>query len=158
MKNATCAPPEITMNGSMLLVNGNKAEFVFITYWCHSPFILTGSQQRTCLPNGTWSGTVPLCETGILIYSLDFGLDNLEKKLGIKIFLCIFSSVCMKATQAQSCVHLHLNCFMATTDLQTQLKVQRQSHFSVKNPTYWLETIVVPASLMDPGVGDNQNV
>ncbi|XP_014667370.1 PREDICTED: limulus clotting factor C-like [Priapulus caudatus] len=31
-------------------------------YWCHYRESLTGSNQRTCLDDGTWSGYEPACE------------------------------------------------------------------------------------------------
>lgn len=64
-----------------------------------------------------------------------------------------------QAKQAESGVPLHPNCSMATTDpLQTQLELQRPLSFSVKSPTFWVETTRVPASLMDPGVAGRPSV
>ncbi|XP_040919484.1 inactive serine protease PAMR1 [Toxotes jaculatrix] len=60
-RNPVCAPPEKLVNGYLLPVYGLKKELVSVTYRCHPPFVLTGPQQRTCLPNGMWSGTVPTC-------------------------------------------------------------------------------------------------
>ncbi|XP_028258624.1 inactive serine protease PAMR1 [Parambassis ranga] len=64
VKNVACAPPEEPQNGYLRPVYGPEEELAFVTYWCHPPFILIGAQQRTCLPNGTWSGSVPSCIKG----------------------------------------------------------------------------------------------
>uniref|UniRef100_A0A672G6C7 Si:ch211-102l7.3 n=1 Tax=Salarias fasciatus TaxID=181472 RepID=A0A672G6C7_SALFA len=48
-------------NGYLEPVYGPEKELVFVNYQCLPPFILTGVQQRSCLPNGTWSGTIPSC-------------------------------------------------------------------------------------------------
>ncbi|XP_039651601.1 inactive serine protease PAMR1 isoform X2 [Perca fluviatilis] len=61
IKNPVCAPPEQPVNGYLLPVYGPKQELVSANYRCHPPFTLIGSQQRICLPNSTWSGTVPTC-------------------------------------------------------------------------------------------------
>lgn len=63
-KNPVCAPPDKLVNGYLQLVYGPKEELVSVNYRCHLPFTLNGSQQRTCLPNGTWSGRVPTCVKG----------------------------------------------------------------------------------------------
>ncbi|XP_069561565.1 inactive serine protease PAMR1 [Brachyistius frenatus] len=60
-KNTACGLPGEPTNGYLLPVYGPEEELAFVNYWCHPPFMLTGAQQRTCLPNGTWSGTVPSC-------------------------------------------------------------------------------------------------
>lgn len=59
-----CAPPEKVENGYLLPVYGPKEELVSVNYQCHPPFRLIGSEQRICLPNGTWSGTIPKCVKG----------------------------------------------------------------------------------------------
>ncbi|XP_042344706.1 inactive serine protease PAMR1-like isoform X2 [Plectropomus leopardus] len=61
-RTPVCAPPEKLVNGYLLPVYGPKEELVSVKYRCHPPFTLIGSQQRICLPNSTWSGTVPTCE------------------------------------------------------------------------------------------------
>ncbi|GAA6218969.1 inactive serine protease PAMR1-like isoform X1 [Lates japonicus] len=63
-RKPVCAPPETLVNGYFLPVYGLKDEIVSVNYRCHSPFVLTGSEQRTCLPNGIWSGTLPICIKG----------------------------------------------------------------------------------------------
>nr|XP_020464449.1 inactive serine protease PAMR1-like isoform X2 [Monopterus albus] len=64
IKKPVCPPPEKPVNGFLLPIYGSKDELVSVNYQCHPPFVLTGSQQRTCLPNGTWSGVVPACVKG----------------------------------------------------------------------------------------------
>uniref|UniRef100_A0A3Q1FFV5 Peptidase domain containing associated with muscle regeneration 1a n=1 Tax=Acanthochromis polyacanthus TaxID=80966 RepID=A0A3Q1FFV5_9TELE len=63
-KNAACSLPEKPLNGYLLPVFGPKEELVLVNHRCRPPFILTGSEQRSCLPNGTWSGSVPSCVKG----------------------------------------------------------------------------------------------
>ncbi|XP_074522229.1 inactive serine protease PAMR1 [Halichoeres trimaculatus] len=64
VKNPSCPPPERPLNGYVLPVYSLKEQLVSVNYRCHSPFTLTGSQQRLCLPDGTWSGTAPTCVKG----------------------------------------------------------------------------------------------
>ncbi|XP_031704491.1 inactive serine protease PAMR1 [Anarrhichthys ocellatus] len=64
VKTKVCATPEKLVNGYLLPVYGPKEELVSVNYRCHPPFTLIGSQQRICLPNSTWSGTVPTCVKG----------------------------------------------------------------------------------------------
>uniref|UniRef100_A0A672G0M0 Si:ch211-102l7.3 n=1 Tax=Salarias fasciatus TaxID=181472 RepID=A0A672G0M0_SALFA len=61
LKTTACALPERPTNGYLEPVYGPEKELVFVNYQCLPPFILTGVQQRSCLPNGTWSGTIPSC-------------------------------------------------------------------------------------------------
>jgi len=35
------------------------------TFTCDDGFTLTGSSTRTCQDDGTWSGTEPMCGTGM---------------------------------------------------------------------------------------------
>ncbi|KAK5935664.1 hypothetical protein CgunFtcFv8_021006 [Champsocephalus gunnari] len=62
--NPECILPEKPVNGHLLPFYGSKEELVSVHYRCHLPFTLIGSQQRICLPNSTWSGTVPMCVKG----------------------------------------------------------------------------------------------
>nr|XP_046250802.1 inactive serine protease PAMR1 [Scatophagus argus] len=64
IKNPVCAPPEKPVNGYLLPVYGPKGVLVSVNYGCHPPFTLIGSQERICLPNGTWSGAGPTCVKG----------------------------------------------------------------------------------------------
>ncbi|XP_070691725.1 inactive serine protease PAMR1 [Pempheris klunzingeri] len=61
IENPVCALPEKPENGYLLPVYGTKEELVSVNYWCQPSFTLIGSQQRNCLPNGTWSHMVPTC-------------------------------------------------------------------------------------------------
>ncbi|XP_035485198.2 inactive serine protease PAMR1-like isoform X1 [Scophthalmus maximus] len=63
-RNPACAAPDEPANGYVLPEYGPEEQLVSVSYRCHPPFVLTGSQQRTCLPDGMWSGTVPTCVTG----------------------------------------------------------------------------------------------
>ncbi|KAF7660944.1 hypothetical protein LDENG_00271440 [Lucifuga dentata] len=56
-----CEPPDKPLNGDFLPVYGPKQELLSVNYLCHPPFTLMGAQQRTCLPDATWSGTAPTC-------------------------------------------------------------------------------------------------
>ncbi|KAM9861144.1 inactive serine protease PAMR1 [Aulostomus maculatus] len=62
IKNPACALPGTLVNGYLLPVYGPKKELIAVNSRCHPPYTLHGSQQRTCLPNGTWNGTDPKCE------------------------------------------------------------------------------------------------
>ncbi|XP_072237300.1 inactive serine protease PAMR1 [Leuresthes tenuis] len=57
-------PPPIKSSGNFLHIlftsDGYNSFDGFVIIFQES----SGSQQRSCLPYGTWSGTVPLCETG----------------------------------------------------------------------------------------------
>ncbi|KAM6943554.1 LOW QUALITY PROTEIN: inactive serine protease PAMR1 [Xenentodon cancila] len=64
IKNAACTLPEKPVNGYVLPVYGPREQLVSVNYHCHPTFTLTGTQQRTCLPNDTWSGTAPSCVKG----------------------------------------------------------------------------------------------
>ncbi|XP_029987073.1 inactive serine protease PAMR1 [Sphaeramia orbicularis] len=64
VRKPACAPPEQPVNGHVVRVYEPKGELFSVEYQCHPPFTLMGSQQQTCLPNGTWSGTAPTCVKG----------------------------------------------------------------------------------------------
>ncbi|XP_044059308.1 inactive serine protease PAMR1 isoform X1 [Siniperca chuatsi] len=64
IKNPVCELPDKPVNGYLLPAYGPKEELKSVNYRCHPPSKLIGSQQRICLPNGTWSGTVPTCVKG----------------------------------------------------------------------------------------------
>ena len=53
------------MNGSSL---GSKTTFPnTITFGCDEGFVLKGSNARTCLSNGTWSGEKTFCEGTVIL-------------------------------------------------------------------------------------------
>ncbi|XP_076011946.1 inactive serine protease PAMR1 [Genypterus blacodes] len=59
--NHLCELPDRPVHGDFLSVYGVQGELVSVSYQCHPSFTLMGAQHRTCLPNATWSGTVPIC-------------------------------------------------------------------------------------------------
>lgn len=89
IKDAACTLPENPSNGYLLPVYGPNEKLVYINYWCHPPFTLTGAQKRTCQPNGTWSGSTPSCVKGTFAPGVLY-----------LFFLCFvfsfFSSVCLR--------------------------------------------------------------
>ena len=54
-----CGSPDIPVFGVRL--NNNFSVGAVVTYDCILGYNLIGSTSRTCLVNGTWSGTVPVC-------------------------------------------------------------------------------------------------
>uniref|UniRef100_UPI003AB0D841 inactive serine protease PAMR1 n=1 Tax=Centroberyx gerrardi TaxID=166262 RepID=UPI003AB0D841 len=64
IESRACEPPEEPVNGYILPAHGPGQELISVRYQCHPPHTLTGTQQRNCLPNGTWSGLVPTCAKG----------------------------------------------------------------------------------------------
>lgn len=54
-----CNVPDIPVFGVRL--NGNYSVGSVVMYQCIGGYILIGSSVRTCLVNGTWSETVPIC-------------------------------------------------------------------------------------------------
>ncbi|XP_050960720.1 LOW QUALITY PROTEIN: inactive serine protease PAMR1 [Labeo rohita] len=54
-----CLRPSPLYNGYYMLVPGLLPETV--EFFCNQSYALSGSAQRTCQPNGTWSGTQPIC-------------------------------------------------------------------------------------------------
>ncbi|XP_063052666.1 inactive serine protease PAMR1 [Engraulis encrasicolus] len=57
----TCPPPPKPTYGDHFLVFGPNDVVIALQYLCYRPYKLVGAQQRTCLANGTWSGTAPTC-------------------------------------------------------------------------------------------------
>lgn len=58
-----CSLPPKPAHGDHFLVYGPNDVLVALQYLCHQPYELSGSSQRTCLPNNTWSGAPPVCVT-----------------------------------------------------------------------------------------------
>ncbi|KAM3869984.1 inactive serine protease PAMR1 [Diretmus argenteus] len=56
-----CALPPKPTQGDHFLVYGPNDVLIALQYLCYRPYKLSGSSQRTCLPNNTWSGTPPIC-------------------------------------------------------------------------------------------------
>lgn len=56
-----CSLPPKPTHGDHFLVYGPNDVLVALQYLCHQPYQLSGSSQRTCLPNNTWSGSPSVC-------------------------------------------------------------------------------------------------
>uniref|UniRef100_A0A3P8W6V2 Peptidase domain containing associated with muscle regeneration 1b n=1 Tax=Cynoglossus semilaevis TaxID=244447 RepID=A0A3P8W6V2_CYNSE len=56
-----CALPPKPKHGDHFLVYGPNDVLIALQYLCYQPYELSGTNQRTCLPNNTWSGTPPVC-------------------------------------------------------------------------------------------------
>ncbi|KAM7396494.1 hypothetical protein PAMP_019529 [Pampus punctatissimus] len=56
-----CALPAKPTHGDHFLVYGPNDVLIALQYLCYQPYELSGTSQRTCLPNNTWSGTPPVC-------------------------------------------------------------------------------------------------
>ncbi|XP_049929700.1 inactive serine protease PAMR1 [Epinephelus moara] len=58
---SVCTLPPKPKQGDHFLVYGPNDVLIALQYFCYQPYELSGSSQRTCLPNNTWSGTPPVC-------------------------------------------------------------------------------------------------
>ena len=58
---ATCGFPGSPKNGRVLHLLEKYEESMVITYECDIGYYLLGPMTRTCMPNGTWSGLMPVC-------------------------------------------------------------------------------------------------
>ncbi|XP_058858380.1 inactive serine protease PAMR1-like isoform X3 [Acipenser ruthenus] len=56
-----CSDPGRPLNGFHLLVFGPGDTLIAVQFFCNSSYTLSGNVQRTCQPEGTWSGTQPQC-------------------------------------------------------------------------------------------------
>ncbi|XP_037622677.1 inactive serine protease PAMR1 [Sebastes umbrosus] len=56
-----CTLPPKPTHGDHFLVYGPNDVLIALQYLCYQPFELSGSFQRACLLNNTWSGTPPVC-------------------------------------------------------------------------------------------------
>ncbi|KAL2093634.1 hypothetical protein ACEWY4_010946 [Coilia grayii] len=61
VQERTCPVPPKPTHGDHFMVFGPNDVLIALQYLCYRPYKLVGAQQRTCLPNGTWSGTAPSC-------------------------------------------------------------------------------------------------
>ena len=55
----SCGVPDTPSNGDASYTLTTEGSTV--VYSCDDGFVLCGNQNRTCLPNGVWSGSVPDC-------------------------------------------------------------------------------------------------
>ncbi|KAL4622676.1 inactive serine protease PAMR1 isoform X1 [Arapaima gigas] len=56
-----CPPPPRIHNGYHQLVLGSDGVADMVEYFCNNSYALSGAPQRTCLPDGSWSGKQPMC-------------------------------------------------------------------------------------------------
>lgn len=56
-----CGDPGIPPHGARLGGEEFKTKSL-LRFSCEAGYSLTGSAERTCLHNGTWSGTQPVCQ------------------------------------------------------------------------------------------------
>ncbi|XP_072554327.1 inactive serine protease PAMR1 isoform X2 [Paramormyrops kingsleyae] len=61
VEKKSCPIPEKPASGDYFLVYGPEDVLIAVQYLCHSPYMLKGQSQSSCLPNSTWSGPAPLC-------------------------------------------------------------------------------------------------
>lgn len=55
-----CGDPGVPPHGSRLGEEFRVRSLLRFT--CEAGYMLMGSSERTCLQNGSWSGTQPVCE------------------------------------------------------------------------------------------------
>ncbi|KAF3688997.1 Inactive serine protease PAMR1 [Channa argus] len=78
-----CALPPKPTHGDHFLVYGPNDVLIALQYLCHPPYELSGSSQRMCLPNNTWSGTVPVCTKVNNTLTEDKAKDTKDKEAEI---------------------------------------------------------------------------
>lgn len=61
-----CATPQKPAHGDLFLQYKESDILSSVQYLCYKPYKLKGASQRACLPNGTWSGSAPVCIKGTL--------------------------------------------------------------------------------------------
>ncbi|XP_028814835.1 inactive serine protease PAMR1 isoform X2 [Denticeps clupeoides] len=61
VRERTCSVPPKVRNGDQFLAYGPGDVLIALQYFCYKPYKLVGNDQRTCLPNNTWSGAAPSC-------------------------------------------------------------------------------------------------
>lgn len=64
-----CGDPGIPPHGSRLGGEEFKTKSL-LRFSCEAGYSLIGSAERTCLHNGTWSGTQPVCQGGSCMLTL----------------------------------------------------------------------------------------
>lgn len=60
-----CGDPSTLRNGRRFV--GGTVEGSVVSFSCNSGFLLVGSDRRSCLANGDWSGNLPLCTSKELV-------------------------------------------------------------------------------------------
>ncbi|XP_041863649.1 complement factor B-like isoform X2 [Melanotaenia boesemani] len=60
-KLVECPDPTVMQNGNVYPFEEKYYVTNTTTYTCYSGYTLRGSSTRTCLPNGKWSGSTPIC-------------------------------------------------------------------------------------------------
>ena len=62
--NSDCGPPENVTNGQGYVDTPGGTVYLQVAYYtCIPNFVVIGNLQRTCQPDGTWSGSAPYCGT-----------------------------------------------------------------------------------------------
>uniref|UniRef100_A0A8C6WE96 C3/C5 convertase n=1 Tax=Neogobius melanostomus TaxID=47308 RepID=A0A8C6WE96_9GOBI len=63
-KRVECPDPTVLQNGHISPIHENRKYYYEskITYHCYSGYTLRGPFRRTCLENGKWSGSNPVCQ------------------------------------------------------------------------------------------------
>ncbi|KAK7176116.1 hypothetical protein R3I93_000390 [Phoxinus phoxinus] len=62
-----CATPQKPAHGDLFLQFKEGDILSSVQYLCYKPYKLKGASQRACLPNGTWSGSAPVCIKEVII-------------------------------------------------------------------------------------------
>ncbi|XP_026869623.2 inactive serine protease PAMR1 [Electrophorus electricus] len=56
-----CLPPPQLRHGYSTKNTGPDGVIKSIKFFCNNPYVLSGSSERTCQENGTWTGSQPQC-------------------------------------------------------------------------------------------------
>lgn len=59
--------PEPPANGNVQTTNGLTSGDT-ITYTCNEGYALVGAAERKCNSDSTWSGSIPLCNIGNILF------------------------------------------------------------------------------------------
>ncbi|MBN3278622.1 PAMR1 protease, partial [Polyodon spathula] len=126
-----CADPGRPLNGFHLLVLGPGDTLIAVQFFCNSSYTLSGNVQRTCQPEGTWSGTQPQCIKGINFSgSCDNTLLFVHYILKLfDVFLSIYycSNISFICNELQPQLHFHPS---ATTRIKTTFRLIQTAAYS----------------------------